>query len=119
MGGGFSNGCFVSGVRSIAAVKDVSEGNKICVLDIDVQGVKAVKQAPPSVLDPHYLFISAPSMEVLEARLRGRCASFCLVALVYFRESILLYRCLTAEKQGLESSHKALSVKPRAAYVVG
>lgn len=57
---------------SIAAVKDVSEANKICVLDIDVQGVKSVKEAPPSMVDPHYLFISAPSMEVLDARLRGR-----------------------------------------------
>lgn len=57
---------------SIAAVQSVTASGKICILDIDVQGVKSVRNAGQSVLDPHYLFISAPSMEVLEARLRGR-----------------------------------------------
>eukprot|EP00752_Nemacystus_decipiens_P011134 g9894.t1 len=57
---------------SIAAVQSVTAAGKICILDIDVQGVKSVRNAGRSVLDPHYLFISAPSMEVLEARLRGR-----------------------------------------------
>ena len=44
---------------------------KICVLDIDVQGVQKVKQSslsPP----PLYLFIAPPSMSELEQRLRGR-----------------------------------------------
>lgn len=59
-------------VFSIAAVQSVTAAGKICILDIDVQGVKSVRNAGRSVLDPHYLFISAPSMEVLEARLRGR-----------------------------------------------
>ncbi|CAN0476716.1 unnamed protein product [Ectocarpus sp. 12 AP-2014] len=57
---------------SIAAVQTVTAAGKICILDIDVQGVKSVRGAGRGVLDPHYLFISAPSMEVLEARLRGR-----------------------------------------------
>ncbi|CAM9341801.1 unnamed protein product [Hapterophycus canaliculatus] len=57
---------------SIAAVQNVTADGKICILDIDVQGVKSVRDAGERVLDPHYLFISAPSMEILEARLRGR-----------------------------------------------
>jgi guanylate kinase len=54
---------------SIAAVESVQSAGKVCVLDIDVQGVKNVKK---SVLDPYYVFISPPSLEQLEARLRGR-----------------------------------------------
>lgn len=57
---------------SIAAVQSVTAAGKICILDIDVQGVKSVKSAGRSVLDPHYLFVAAPSMEALETRLRGR-----------------------------------------------
>lgn len=54
---------------SIAAVEAVQGENKICVLDIDIQGVMKVKQ---SSLDPRYIFIAPPSMEELEKRLRGR-----------------------------------------------
>uniref|UniRef100_A0A7S3UUW8 guanylate kinase n=1 Tax=Heterosigma akashiwo TaxID=2829 RepID=A0A7S3UUW8_HETAK len=54
---------------SVAAVQSVSEEGKICILDIDVQGVQKVKA---SALEPKYIFISPPSMEVLEERLRGR-----------------------------------------------
>ncbi len=42
---------------------------KICILDIDVQGVRSVKK---SSLDCKYLFIAPPSIEALESRLRGR-----------------------------------------------
>ena len=42
---------------------------KVCLLDIDVQGVENVKK---SKLDCKYIFISPPSMENLEQRLRGR-----------------------------------------------
>ena len=38
-------------------------------MDIDIQGVMKVKE---SSLKPRYLFISPPSMEELEKRLRGR-----------------------------------------------
>jgi guanylate kinase len=38
-------------------------------LDIDIQGVMKVKE---SSLSPRYLFISPPSIEELEMRLRGR-----------------------------------------------
>jgi len=47
----------------------VQQQGKICILDIDVQGVQKVKG---SSLDPHYVFIAPPSKEELEKRLRGR-----------------------------------------------
>ena len=55
--------------NSIAAVETVQSSGKICILDIDVQGVRSVKK---SSLEPLYLFIAPPSMDALEARLRGR-----------------------------------------------
>lgn len=54
---------------SVAAVETVKSSGKICVLDIDVQGVQSVKK---SLLDPIYVFIAPPSIEELEKRLRGR-----------------------------------------------
>lgn len=56
-------------LRSIAAVETVQQQGKVCVLDIDVQGVQKVKE---SSLEPIYLFISPPSEAELEKRLRGR-----------------------------------------------
>ena len=55
---------------SIAAVERVQEAGKICVLDIDVQGVQKVKQS--TLQQPLYVFIAPPSMKELEQRLRGR-----------------------------------------------
>ncbi|CAO3592585.1 unnamed protein product [Absidia cylindrospora] len=54
---------------SIKAVKDVVDAGKVCILDIDMQGVKAVKNTD---LNPHYIFVQPPSVEILEQRLRGR-----------------------------------------------
>ena len=54
---------------SLRAVESVRSQGKICILDIDIQGVKNVKL---SSLDCRYVFISPPSIETLEARLRGR-----------------------------------------------
>lgn len=51
------------------AVEQVQEDGKVCILDIEMQGVKQVKQ---SSLDPFYVFIKPPSIEVLEERLKGR-----------------------------------------------
>ena len=42
---------------------------KICILDIDIQGVQNIKK---SSLDCRYIFIAPPSIEALEQRLRGR-----------------------------------------------
>jgi guanylate kinase len=54
---------------SIAAVETVQKQNRICILDIDIQGVMKVKK---STLKPLYFFITPPSLEELEKRLRGR-----------------------------------------------
>ena len=54
---------------SKTAVQDVLARGKICILDIDVQGVKAVKETD---LSPLYVFIKPPSLEVLEQRLKDR-----------------------------------------------
>ncbi|KAG8226092.1 hypothetical protein J437_LFUL006399 [Ladona fulva] len=56
---------------SKSAVDAVRNMGKICVLDIDVQGVQQVRQQdlqPPPLL----VFIRPPSLEVLEERLRSR-----------------------------------------------
>jgi guanylate kinase len=47
----------------------VRSQGKICVLDIDIQGVQNVKR---SNLDCKYLFITPPDMLELEKRLVGR-----------------------------------------------
>jgi guanylate kinase len=54
---------------SIAAVKSVQERGQVCILEIDVQGARSVKK---SSLNAYYLFIAPPTLEDLEARLRGR-----------------------------------------------
>jgi len=51
------------------AVEDVQRNNKICILDIDTQGVKLIKK---TTLNPILIFMKPPSMEVLEERLRAR-----------------------------------------------
>jgi len=42
---------------------------QVCLLDIDMQGVINVKKTN---LNPYYIFVSPPSMEELERRLRNR-----------------------------------------------
>ena len=54
---------------SFDAVNTVSKSGRIAILDIDAQGVRKVKK---SSLDPYYIFIAPPSMELLEKRLRDR-----------------------------------------------
>lgn len=51
------------------AVQDVLSSGRICVLDVDIQGVKNLKKTD---LNPLYLFIKPPSLEELEKRLRER-----------------------------------------------
>lgn len=52
---------------SVAAVDAVRLSGKICILDIDLQGVRSVKK---SDLRPNYVFVEPPSLEKLEERLR-------------------------------------------------
>ncbi|XP_039998770.1 guanylate kinase isoform X2 [Xiphias gladius] len=54
---------------SKAAVQDVQAKNLICILDIDMQGVRNIKRTD---LNPIYISIQPPSMAVLEKRLRDR-----------------------------------------------
>ncbi|ORX64184.1 guanylate kinase, partial [Basidiobolus meristosporus CBS 931.73] len=54
---------------SLEAIRNVSKSGKLCVLDIDMQGVKSVKK---SNLNARFVFVSPPSLEALEQRLRDR-----------------------------------------------
>lgn len=51
------------------AVEEVQSLGKVCVLDIEIQGVKQIKR---SHLDPLYVFIKPPSIEELKRRLLAR-----------------------------------------------
>ena len=59
---------------SFEAVQNVIDAEKICILDIDIQGAKRVKDSPSSsvIEKPYFIFIAPPSMEILEKRLRDR-----------------------------------------------
>lgn len=54
---------------SKAAVQAVLAENKICILDVDLQGVISIKKTD---LNPIYISVQPPSMDVLEQRLRDR-----------------------------------------------
>ncbi|KAA8652250.1 hypothetical protein EYZ11_002319 [Aspergillus tanneri] len=54
---------------SVQAVKDIAQKGRICILDIEMEGVKQVKRTD---LDARFLFLAPPSIEELEKRLRGR-----------------------------------------------
>ncbi|KAK2822524.1 hypothetical protein Q5P01_022589 [Channa striata] len=77
MQAGINNGKFVEYAEfsgnlygtSKAAVQDVQAKNLICLLDIDMQGVRNIKKTD---LNPIYISIQPPSMAVLEKRLRDR-----------------------------------------------
>ncbi|CAB3986190.1 guanylate kinase isoform X2 [Paramuricea clavata] len=51
------------------AVKDVTDQGKICILDVDRQGVLNVKSTN---INSFFLFVKPPSMDELEERLRNR-----------------------------------------------
>ena len=51
------------------AVEDVAQTGRICLLDVDKQGVKNIRKTD---LNPLFIYISPPSYEILEKRLRGR-----------------------------------------------
>ncbi|KAL6304523.1 guanylate kinase [Sparassis latifolia] len=54
---------------SFNAVREVSQAGRRCILDIEAQGVRQIKQTN---LDPVYLFISPPTLAALRARLQTR-----------------------------------------------
>ncbi len=55
---------------SFQAIRSVSEQGRVCILDIDVQGVRSCRKAGFPV--GSYVFVAPPDMGLLEARLRGR-----------------------------------------------
>ena len=58
---------------SCAAVKAVANDGRVCILDIDVQGVRLLRQRQAALgMHPLYIFVRPPSLAVLEERLRGR-----------------------------------------------
>ncbi|XP_047443170.1 guanylate kinase 1b isoform X2 [Mugil cephalus] len=74
---GIDNGEFIENAEfsgnlygtSKTAVEDVQAKNLICILDVDIQGVKRIKETD---LNPIYISIQPPSIETLEKRLRDR-----------------------------------------------
>lgn len=54
---------------TIQAVKDVAQTDRICILDIDMQGVKLVRKTN---LDARFLFVAPPSTKELKRRLERR-----------------------------------------------
>jgi len=56
---------------SVQAVQTVTEQGKVCLLDIDVQGVSTVRKSLLAAITS-YIFIAPVSMDILEERLRGR-----------------------------------------------
>ena len=51
------------------AVEHVAQTGRICVLDVDKQGVKSIRNSDLRAL---FIYISPPSYEILEKRLRDR-----------------------------------------------
>jgi guanylate kinase len=54
---------------SAESVETIARSGRVCVLDIDIQGAELVRA---SDLNPYFIFIDPPSMELLEQRLRER-----------------------------------------------
>ena len=48
---------------------------QVCILDIDIQGVRLVSKAWSTTPPPLYVFIKPVDMATLEDRLRGRVSS--------------------------------------------
>jgi len=62
----FSGNCYGT---SVAAVRDVAEKGRVCVLDIEMEGVKQVKKTS---LNAKFVFLKPPSIDELRKRLEGR-----------------------------------------------
>lgn len=59
---------------SWSAINKIKEAGKICILDVDLAGVKSIKSHMKSRadLEARYIFVRPPCKERLEARLRSR-----------------------------------------------
>lgn len=56
----------------MATIKEIAARGRTCILDIEMEGVKQIKAHPTFKSSARFLFLSPPSLEVLERRLRGR-----------------------------------------------
>ncbi|TPX63598.1 hypothetical protein SpCBS45565_g06512 [Spizellomyces sp. 'palustris'] len=54
---------------SFEAVELVQSTGRICILDLEINGVRSIKSSP---MHAKYIFVQPPSIEVLEQRLRSR-----------------------------------------------
>ncbi|KAJ3114620.1 hypothetical protein HDU96_001874 [Phlyctochytrium bullatum] len=54
---------------SLEAIDKVTEEGKVCIMDLEIEGVLALKR---SHLKPYYIFITVPSLDVLQQRLEAR-----------------------------------------------
>lgn len=59
----------MSFAHSKQSVRSVQNMGKVCVLDIEIEGVKQIRN---SDLNPILVFINPPSLQELEKRLRNR-----------------------------------------------
>ncbi|KAI8925268.1 hypothetical protein BC831DRAFT_415235 [Entophlyctis helioformis] len=54
---------------SMEAVDKVTEEGKICIMDLEIEGVMALRK---SHLKPRYIYVTTPNMAVLQQRLQSR-----------------------------------------------
>ncbi|EGD78671.1 guanylate kinase [Salpingoeca rosetta] len=52
------------------AIQDVARSNRVCVLDLEMQGCESIRCLPE--FSPLFIFVQPPSLEALENRLRAR-----------------------------------------------
>lgn len=57
---------------SVRSVQAVSEAGKICLMDLDVQGVEALTSRNDGAVRPFCVWVAPPSLDALRARLRTR-----------------------------------------------
>eukprot|EP01134_Creolimax_fragrantissima_P004184 CFRG4184T1 len=74
---------------SYDSVKKVIESGRICVLDIEVQGVQNIKKTSYNA-EALYVYVKPPSVEILELRLRKRKTD---------TEQAIQKRLITAQKE--------------------
>ena len=51
------------------AVREVQDKGRICILDVEIEGVKSLKKTD---LNPRFVFVKPPNLPALEERLRCR-----------------------------------------------
>ncbi|TPX31420.1 guanylate kinase [Synchytrium microbalum] len=54
---------------SMSAIEKVTEEGKVCVMDLEIEGVLALKRSP---VRPYYVFVTVPNADVLQQRLQNR-----------------------------------------------